>query len=44
MGLGKQPHTEARRERFRELLKDNAKVKDAEARKRELRRGSRKGR
>ena len=35
-GLGRAPHTEACRERFRVLLKDDAKVKNAEARKREF--------
>ena len=35
-GLGKQEHTEKCRARFRELLKDDIKVKNAEARKREF--------
>ena len=34
-GLGRAPHTVECRERFRRLLKDDAKVKNAEARRRE---------
>jgi hypothetical protein len=35
-GLGRAPHTAECRERFRRLLKDDAKVKNAEARKKEF--------
>ncbi len=35
-GLGRQPHTAACRARFAGFLKDDAKFKNAEARKREL--------
>ena len=35
-GLGRQPHTEACRERFRGLMKDEAKVQHAQSRKREF--------
>ena len=35
-GLGRQPHTEACRERFKELMKGAAKVKNAEKRKKEF--------
>jgi hypothetical protein len=35
-GLGRQPHTEACRERLRGLMKDGAKVKNTEARKKEF--------
>ena len=34
-GLGRQPHTEACRDRFRELLKDEARVISAQERKRD---------
>ena len=35
-GLGRQPHTEARRDRFRELLKDEARVVNAQERKKDF--------
>ena len=35
-GLGRQPHTDACRERFRDLMKDEVKVKQSEERKREF--------
>ena len=34
--MGRAPHTEECRERFRNLLKETAKVKNAEVRKREF--------
>ena len=35
-GLGRQPHTEACRARFKELMKDEARVQNAEDRKKEF--------
>ena len=35
-GLGRQPHSEKCRERFREIMKEDAKVKNAEERKRDF--------
>ena len=35
-GLGRQPHSEECRERFREIMKEDAKVKNAEERKRDF--------
>jgi len=37
-GLGRQPHTEKCRDRFRDLLKDEARVKNQETRKKNLKR------